>query len=80
MPIYEYQCHDCGCVMEVLVSSSKALKPVCKNCQSKKVLKKMSDFAVGQAHPSHAACEGCPSGGMCDPGAMGGCPGGGCMM
>ncbi len=80
MPIYEYQCQDCNHVMKVLVSSSKAKKPVCEACQSKKVGKKMSGFAVGQASPATAACDSCPGSGMCDPGAMGGCPGAGCMM
>lgn len=79
VPIYEYQCQDCGHVMEVLVSSSKSKKPACEKCEGKHVSKKMSGFAVGQASPSNVACESCPSGGMCDPGAMGGCPGSGCM-
>lgn len=80
MPIFEYQCQDCGHVMEVLVSSSNAKKPACEQCQSKKVTKKMSGFAVGQAKPTQAACDSCPSGGMCNSAGMSGCPGGGCMM
>jgi len=66
--------------MKVLVSSSKVKKPACEKCQSKKMGKNCLNFAVGQTSPAMAACDDCPSGGMCDPGAMGGCPGGGCMM
>ena len=79
MPIFEYQCQDCGHVMEVLVSSAKAKKPACEKCESKKVNKKLSGFAVGQAK-TQVACDNCPSGGTCGSAGMGGCPGGACMM
>lgn len=46
MPIYEYQCLDCGAPFEELVLSCDE-KPDCPVCKSKEVVKKVSAFASG---------------------------------
>ena len=44
MPIYEYQCSDCDQVFEAIVQGSQ--KPSCPSCDSKKLNKLFSTFAV----------------------------------
>ena len=44
MPMYEYQCKDCGIYFEELVLSSED-KPDCPVCQSSSVEKQISAFS-----------------------------------
>ena len=44
MPIYEYQCSNCGTDFEELVLSSEET-PECPVCESREVFKKVSAFA-----------------------------------
>ncbi len=41
MPLYEYQCKDCGHINGILVIG-KLNNPVCNSCGSKNMTKKMS--------------------------------------
>jgi len=66
MPIYEYSCGQCGDDFELLVLRSD--EPVCPNCGSKNLQKKMSacGFSVGYKFKSASAsggssCSGCSS-------------------
>ena len=45
MPIFEYQCKDCGKGFEAIVSGSK--KAHCPKCDSSKLEQQYSAFAVG---------------------------------
>jgi putative FmdB family regulatory protein len=46
MPLYEYQCRQCGEEFEKMVRFSEADKnPVCPTCQSPDTRKKISAFA-----------------------------------
>lgn len=46
MPIYEFQCQECGNPFEELVfSSSKISELTCPSCGSENIRKKMSTFA-----------------------------------
>jgi putative FmdB family regulatory protein len=46
MPIYEYQCSDCGNQFEEMVRFSEAsINPSCPACQSEKTKKRISFFA-----------------------------------
>ena len=71
MPIYEYRCLDCGTVFEKIVSLHTSSMN-CQNCQSERVEKLFSAFAV-QAHGSPSfdsasgPCNTCgaPRQGMC---------------
>jgi len=46
MPIYEFQCQECGNPFEELVfSSSKISELTCPSCGSENIRKKMSIFA-----------------------------------
>lgn len=77
MPIYEYDCGECGKVSEILVRSDSAV--ACRHCGSERVTKKLSAFAFSTAPRSSApacapACGGGFQQGMC---GSGGCCGGG---
>jgi putative FmdB family regulatory protein len=70
MPIFEYQCQDCGSKFEKISYSSNA-EVLCKNCSSSRVEKLLSVFAVsGSSHeglssePGPCPC-GAPRRGMC---------------
>jgi putative FmdB family regulatory protein len=62
MPIYEYQCQQCGEPFEVFVRSiSKTVEPECPNCGSTDTRKGVSSFAShgaggSSAGASSAAC------------------------
>jgi putative FmdB family regulatory protein len=63
MPLYEYECGECGQRFERLVSLSEARQSMkCPKCGSKSVRKLMSVFATagGQSEASE-----CPTG-VCD--------------
>jgi len=50
MPIYEYQCDECGERFELFVRSSVQRDvPTCPKCKSPKVQKAISLFGVGGA-------------------------------
>jgi putative FmdB family regulatory protein len=63
MPLFEFKCRDCGTTFEKIVPLSTT--PVaCKKCESPKVEKLLSVFAVGA--PSHSAAS-------LEPGPCGSC-------
>lgn len=57
MPIYEFDCHDCGDHFESLVFSFSKIEGVtCPECESSNIKKKVSTFAVkGEASNSSAS-------------------------
>jgi putative FmdB family regulatory protein len=59
MPLFEYKCRDCGTKFEKLVTSY-ADDVVCRNCQSPRVDKLLSVFAVAGSLRSRAASEASP--------------------
>ncbi len=69
MPLYEFQCAQCGTEFEELVLSSKpeaVAKVTCPTCDSPKVRKKVSAFASsisGGTSSSASAASCAPSGG-----------------
>ena len=70
MPIFEYQCQECGAKFEK-ISHTSGTQVLCKNCSSPKVEKLLSVFAVaGGSHEGLSSEPGpCPCGaarrGMC---------------
>ena len=71
MPLFEYKCRECGTMFEKIVASSTT-RVACKKCQSSKVDKLLSVFAVGGTSRSQASFEpgpcgacGAPERGMC---------------
>jgi putative FmdB family regulatory protein len=70
MPIFEYQCRECGAKFEKIVNSSNG-KVTCKKCESQKVTQLLSVFAVAGGPTKAAASEpgpcgcGAPRRGMC---------------
>ena len=62
MPIYEFECAQCGARFEHLSRNAQDLPKACTGCGSKKIRKAFSAFSVASA-PRHApsACASCPS-------------------
>jgi putative FmdB family regulatory protein len=72
MPIYEYRCQACGAEFEELTRSSNDADAVpCKKCNSRRVTRLLSAFAVGaaaaNAAPEPGPCGACGAAqrGMC---------------
>jgi len=69
MPIFEYECKDCRNSFELLVRSDTAI--ACPECESGRVVKKLSLFAAHTKKPE-AALPACHTGGHgCDLGKCG---------
>jgi|UniRef100_A0A7V5XHE5 putative FmdB family regulatory protein len=68
MPIYEFQCEDCGEIFEELILGNREDEIVCKKCKSSRVKKLMSQvaFKSGGKFVSSlgSACSTC-KGGTC---------------
>ena len=70
MPIFEYQCRECGSKFERIVTNGST-QVTCKNCSSRKVDKLLSVFAVAgssraSSTPETGPCPcGAPRRGMC---------------
>lgn len=72
MPIFEYTCKDCRREFEVIVHGGA--RPKCPHCQSAKLAKKLSVFAVAGSSKSQAAAEPMGGCGSCgDPRGPGAC-------
>jgi putative FmdB family regulatory protein len=71
MPIFEYQCRDCGTKFERIVGSASAASVTCKQCDSSHVEKLLSTFAVSgslktsSSEPGPCGACGAPRRGMC---------------
>lgn len=74
MPIYEYVCEDCGKRFEALILGREAAK--CPKCESERLAKQFSAFAVHGGGKGEMDWGGDCEGGACDmpmPGACGSC-------
>lgn len=73
MPIYEYQCEDCGTEFELLVRSDTAL--VCPTCESTNLEKQLSVFATEKSSDGAdaAMAGGAPCGTCGHPDGPGAC-------
>ena len=63
MPIFEYRCRECGAKFEKIQAAS-ATDAVCKTCNSTRVERLLSAFAVGaairsEASPAESPCQTC---------------------
>lgn len=66
MPLYEYECEDCGEQFETLVSRSSRDSVECPECGSGSTRRLQSTFAVGSTkQPQSDAMPSCP-GGTCN--------------
>lgn len=73
MPLYEYECKNCGTRFEQLVFDRRA-KVTCKACGGPKVVRVLSTFAVvsptveasSQAESGPCGVCGAPQRGMCE--------------
>jgi len=65
MPLYEYECRDCGNRFEAFITGSH--RPVCPSCKSEHLEKLLSVFGIGGSSSglgwSSPQKDGCSSGG-----------------
>ncbi len=61
MPLFDYACRDCGHRFEFLTQGRS--KPSCPDCQSRRLEKQFSAFAVGGGRPERPVQGPC---GTCD--------------
>lgn len=73
MPIYEFDCEECGRRSELLVRSSQWAGERCPKCGSQRLVKQFSTFSssmAGAAAASEPSCSGNPTScGRCGTGA-----------
>ena len=70
MPIYEYECQDCGTRFEKLVRSVQGAEQiVCPGCQSESVVRQISAFAMARSSPG--VSDSLPTGPTCATGLCG---------
>ena len=65
MPLFEYECDDCGHVTTFLEAAGKGGPHACEECGSKKTKKAFSTFAAhanGSAPERPEKCRSCTSG------------------
>ena len=66
MPLYEYECYDCGDEFEVLVlDSGETVK--CMSCDSDNIGKQFSTFGLGNGDGSTEISESVDSGSCSQP-------------
>ncbi len=74
MPIFEYQCDDCGTEFEKLIRrTSDEAELACPKCGEKHLQQMFSTFAAKASGPTAAAPQGggCPAGMCGSPGMCG---------
>ncbi len=73
MPIYEYQCQDCGTKFEKLVRrTTQAAEVDCPSCGQKHLRQEFSTFAAhSNGAPAQADAGVCPSGRCSNPSLCG---------
>ena len=67
MPLFEYECSDCGAEFEKIVSTHKT-PVICQCCDSPRVEKKLSVFAVSGSTNDVYPESGCGTCGADQPG------------
>jgi putative FmdB family regulatory protein len=72
MPIYEYRCRDCETRFERFVSG-KTSRVACPDCESKRVDRLLSVFAVSSGSKRPSRETGGPCGSCGDPRGPGAC-------
>lgn len=71
MPLYEYECRDCGKRFETLVHGTT--EPACPSCRSTELTRLLSVFAVGTRESPRASTGPGPCGSCGDPRGLGAC-------
>jgi putative FmdB family regulatory protein len=72
MPLFEYECRDCGAHFEFLTRDGQS--PACPSCASTALEKQLSVFAVSAGAPARQAGPAPGPCGMCgDPRGPGAC-------
>jgi len=62
MPLFEYQCSQCGHITTFLEKAAASSTHRCERCGSTHVKKQLSSFAVQDGGRSGAGASACPTG------------------
>jgi putative FmdB family regulatory protein len=65
MPIFDFECSDCGNKFDLLIANKDKNKVQCPTCESRNVKQLLSVFATTSSSSSvpQNSCQGCPSAG-----------------
>ncbi len=64
MPIFEFQCKECGIKFDLMIANKDKDKVQCSQCGSREVKQLLSLFATSSGTaPANNACQSCPSAG-----------------
>lgn len=65
MPIFDFECNDCGNKFDLLLTNKDKDKAQCTKCGSRNVKQLLSMFATTTSGGSRSqdSCQGCPSAG-----------------
>lgn len=82
MPIYEYQCAECGHAFEKLQPNAASRPGKCPACGKAALKKRFSTFSAAVASSAKSCADACPAAGACGGGRRGPspCAGGACPM
>lgn len=65
MPIFDFECRDCGKKFDLLIANKDKDKVECPQCGSRNIKQRLSVFSTtasgGSAAVAPNACQGCPS-------------------
>ncbi len=64
MPIYEFECQECGNEFEALVRLNEEYRVVCPRCQAANLKKKISRTASAKKECASCSSGSCGSGGF----------------
>jgi len=64
MPLYSYECKDCGNTFDLLVGvTAKKAEMKCRKCGSENIEKRFSTFSMGESRSmSSGSDSSCPTG------------------
>ena len=69
MPIFDFECKECGHKFDILVANKDKDKVKCLQCGSRNVKQMLSLFATSSSSPisgpPSSPCQGCPGAGGC---------------
>ncbi|NLV21401.1 MAG: zinc ribbon domain-containing protein [Syntrophomonadaceae bacterium] len=64
MPIFDFECSDCGNKFDLLIANKDKDKAQCTKCGSRNIKQLLSMFATSSASSSSPdSCQNCPSAG-----------------
>lgn len=61
MPVFDFECKECGNKFDLMISNKDKEKAKCPQCGSAEIKQLLSRFATLSGGSSADSCAGCPS-------------------